>query len=812
MRIAIVAPSSVPFCIGGAEKLWWGLQRAINTFTPHQAELIKLPSPERDFWEIIDSYRRFSELDLSMFDCVISTKYPAWMVSHPNHICYLLHRLRGLYDTCDLASTCANATPRSRREAGLEDGVYGVLQDSRVAALLSLMQTQAGNREALPDVWAMLSDLRDREMLDPAYTAFPGPLIRDLVHFLDDVALTPRTITKFAAISHNVAARRHYFPEGADVQILHPPSDLEAFRCDGFDYFFTASRLDGPKRVDLIVEAMKRVRTDIPLRIAGTGPQLDRLRSLAGDDPRITFLGFVPDRDMIDLYANALAVPFVPYDEDYGLITYEAMMSAKPVLTTVDSGGPTEFVRDGETGYCTAPDPAALAQRMQELADNPAQACAMGRRARAAVQGITWKATVEALLDTSNQGTGPAILRHERRKITVALTYPVYPPRGGGQLRNYHIYRHLARWFGVDLVTFTGSEFSPFRREIAPSLYEIRIPKSQEHQAKEWEIEAKLGHVCTDVAMLELYHYTPDYLDALHASASHADAVVAGHPYLYYALRACTESPLWYEAHNVEYCLKAGPLCESATGQRLLGTLKMVEGLCCTESELVLACAQEDCDVLCKLYGVGRERIQIVPNGVDTSGIRFRSGRTRSGIRERFGINRQILALFIGSWHDPNIECMPRIADLAQKMPEVGFLVLGSVCQSCRSKDFPANVGLLGEVDDTQKQVALDIASVAINPITSGSGTNLKMLEYMAAGLPVVSTPFGARGLGLGDGRYTTIAELDCFMDAIQGLAARSAEDIEAQRCAARRYVEEVFDWQVIVTNFVESIETRNCL
>src|SRR5687768_9875981 len=99
MKIGIVAPSPVPFCIGGAENLWWGLLHYLNQATDHQAELIKLPSPDLSFWQIIDSYHAFARLDLTHFDLLISSKYPGWMVQHPNHLCYLTHRLRGLYDT-----------------------------------------------------------------------------------------------------------------------------------------------------------------------------------------------------------------------------------------------------------------------------------------------------------------------------------------------------------------------------------------------------------------------------------------------------------------------------------------------------------------------------------------------------------------------------------------------------------------------------------------------------------------------------------------------------------------------------------------
>ena len=98
MKIAIVAPLSQPWIIGGAEKLWWGLLEHFNHDTPHQADLVKLPSPEADFWSLMGSYARFASLKLEGFDLVVSTKYPAWMVAHPNHTVYLQHHLRGLFD------------------------------------------------------------------------------------------------------------------------------------------------------------------------------------------------------------------------------------------------------------------------------------------------------------------------------------------------------------------------------------------------------------------------------------------------------------------------------------------------------------------------------------------------------------------------------------------------------------------------------------------------------------------------------------------------------------------------------------------
>ena len=67
------------------------------------------------------------------------------------------------------------------------------------------------------------------------------------------------------------------------------------------------------------------------------------------------------------------------------------------------------------------------------------------------------------------------------------------------------------------------------------------------------------------------------------------------------------------------------------------------------------------------------------------------------------------------------------------------------------------------------------ILDLAINPVTTGSGTNLKMLDYMAAGVPVLSTPHGARGLGLLDAGLLETAEQ----------AARSGVQVEIRDYAA---------------------------
>jgi glycosyltransferase involved in cell wall biosynthesis len=385
MDIAIIAPGPVPLAIGGAENLWWGLVEHLNRNTDHHADLIKLPTRERTFWEIVDSYRAWAALDVSGYDVVISGKYPAWMVDHPRHLCYLLHPLRGLYDTYPAGWPERCESP-----------------DPEVRSLVELLESGGTDRELLGECFDRLDSLRRRTDLPDDLYALPSPLIRQVVRFLDGIGRSEAAIARSVALSATVAARADYFPVGQRVPIGHAPTRLGGLHGGRGRYLFTVSRLDAPKRVDLLIRAMAHVSGSIGLRIAGTGPQEPYLRELAAGDPRIAFDGYLNDAALVDAYAHAHAVLFVPYQEDYGYITLEAMLSAKPVITSTDSGGPTELVAPGVTGLVTAPDPAAIGDAINQVLRTRRLARRMGREGERRARSITWEAVIATLLDGIN--------------------------------------------------------------------------------------------------------------------------------------------------------------------------------------------------------------------------------------------------------------------------------------------------------------------------------------------------------------------------------------------------------------------------
>src|SRR5699024_4297402 len=161
----------------------------------------------------------------------------------------------------------------------------------------------------------------------------------------------------------------------------------------------------------------------------------------------------------------------------------------------------------------------------------------------------------------------------------------------------------------------------------------------------------------------------------------------------------------------------------------------------------------------------------VVPNGTDVSPRiptleeRERSRRAWLDHLRRSDGDRRIehLAVFFGSWHPPNIDAAELIAEIAAGLPRIQFVSVGSHGDAFSSRRLPGNLSFTGRVTDTVRRRLLDTASIALNPMRIGSGTNLKLIEYLAAGIPTVTTRFGARGVPVVDGEHLLIAEPEDF-------------------------------------------------
>ncbi len=191
---------------------------------------------------------------------------------------------------------------------------------------------------------------------------------------------------------------------GADVRTFHPgrrdPGWRREIGAGERDLVLIhAGRLDREKRIDVLVEAVKRLPSKIDARLVllGQGPEQSRWERAAVADPRLVVLPFERDRDRVaralasaDVYVSAARF------ETFGLAVVEAQASGLPVVGQ-RAGAMTDRV-DASCGILLPGlDPEALAQAVTGLAD-PERRGTLGRNARRRVEGgLTWERTFERL-------------------------------------------------------------------------------------------------------------------------------------------------------------------------------------------------------------------------------------------------------------------------------------------------------------------------------------------------------------------------------------------------------------------------------
>ncbi len=169
----------------------------------------------------------------------------------------------------------------------------------------------------------------------------------------------------YIANSHTVAERIKKF-YGRDSIVIPPPIDVDRFAPEDVDedYFLVLSRLASYKRIDVAVEAFKKL--DMPLVIIGDGPDRARLERLAG--PKTRFLGRQPD-EVVNRYAARCRALIFPGEEDFGMVPLEINAAGRPVIA-FKAGGATETVVDGRTGlFFGAQTPDSLAEAVEKFSE-----------------------------------------------------------------------------------------------------------------------------------------------------------------------------------------------------------------------------------------------------------------------------------------------------------------------------------------------------------------------------------------------------------------------------------------------------------
>ncbi len=344
MATIAVVTSSPPLAEGGHLVMARELVRALNEEGHHAGLMV---TPQNRFGQQASAYLAAWCTDVQLaheerkIDQVISLRFPGYAVQHPNHVLWLNHRMREYYDLWEQFSSHLSWKGKIKERAR-----------------------------------------------------------RAIIHQVDNHLLNK--MQRRFVISGTVQTRLQRFG-GISSEVLYPPPPKRDYRHDSYgDYLFGVSRLSPLKRFDLVLRALAEpMAAGIKCVIAGEGAEIDSLMTLRSHldlKQRVQFVGRLDEAGLVHHLARCRGVIFPPFNEDYGFVTVEAYMCGKPVITCTDSGGPAELVRDGESGFVTAPTPEALAVAMRRLIDDRNLAIRMGEAGRVCATGMTWSGAIQKLL------------------------------------------------------------------------------------------------------------------------------------------------------------------------------------------------------------------------------------------------------------------------------------------------------------------------------------------------------------------------------------------------------------------------------
>jgi glycosyltransferase involved in cell wall biosynthesis len=364
------------------------------------------------------------------------------------------------------------------------------------------------------------------------------------------------------------------------------------------------------------------------------------------------------------------------------------------------------------------------------------------------------------------------------KRVLGLSSIPIDEGLGAGAERISQLYRHLPPRFEKTLVALCGLRGSRGERRLAGNVLEILVPSP----------------VQTAFFYLEALRIAPFFrvasAHALYAGPAEKrlregfDIVQFDSLWITPWMRRVPEgTPIVYASHNFETAWYEGEIRRFPFPRSHARALADLERRAVHRADRVLAVTEEDRDQFVSALGAEREKIAVVPNGFDDERFAPVSVEEKKEERRRLGLPLDgRIALFAGSNVAPNRDAVESILrEIAPKAPPAFlFLVAGKVGTAYAGRG-GERVRFTGPVSDIVPYFRA--ADIGLNPVRFGSGSNIKVLQYLGSGLPVLSTEFGMRGFD--DLRpHVTVARLDRFHYHLE----RTGTDETSVRLAREKY------------------------
>jgi sugar transferase (PEP-CTERM/EpsH1 system associated) len=367
----------------------------------------------------------------------------------------------------------------------------------------------------------------------------------------------------------------------------------------------------------------------------------------------------------------------------------------------------------------------------------------------------------------------------------------LWPVISGARLRNYHLASGLAKRCRVTFLEIR----QPHEASDPPSPagdFERVVSVVKD---RSYTVPKILRGIAGPVSLTVLNYYSSRI-------AAELERVLAGEPFdtvqiegvhLSEYLPVLRSAPVLADWHNLEselmrrYAANTSSLAKKLIASRTASLIENSEVRLMEGARVHTVASERERDSL--LVRFPRARIEVVPNGVDVSAFTPASPNADSSL------------LFVGSMdYHANVDAVTWFVHevwpgVAARHPQLEFVIAGRNPAKEVQALTSGRIRITGTVDDVRPYYAEAFAVVV--PLRVGAGTRLKILEAMAAGVPVVSTSLGAEGIDAQPGRDLLIADSPQGMiDALDALTPEKRASIAA---AGRKLVGRAYDWRIIV-------------
>lgn len=360
------------------------------------------------------------------------------------------------------------------------------------------------------------------------------------------------------------------------------------------------------------------------------------------------------------------------------------------------------------------------------------------------------------------------------RRIAIVSSFRIFPAETGGHLRTAAVARSLAR-LGHEVRIFAlAGRREDYRFAGGPKM---RIDSIEPNLTEEVHLGWGLGIAQAVTRVLKIARaWVPLVLGSgwvprrLRETLDWAEVCISDQPFCVPVPGASSTKPWLLLSHNLEHRL----LERGRWQERIFAPwLRRIEAAVPQRYQGVLTCAEDDRQFFAEHDPQGLCRLAPVGCAVDPDAYRPLPG-VRERLRAELGIgDDETVFLFSGSGFQPNVDALAWLRAFNAREPtflsqrRVRVLVVGTVSPNAWRE---GAIIATGRVSDMAPYFAGSDAG--LNPITWGSGANVKLFEYIAARLPVMSTHFGVRGIELEPGRDYHAFEPDTFAECLDAWLA----------------------------------------